>query len=399
MNRPPGPAWAVISPLAARARRRASASPRPAPAESSGGTASHAWLEDALELERADAGAVVADGDDGRSARCVRPSRPTVGARVPAGVLDQWGDDALDDVAVGGDAHVGARRLDVAGRSLAGCSSFVSPRSRGRLLLAHRRSRVRAALRPARRSHEGVDRSRHLLCAPADRRERLAMLGRCALARERELDLGVDARERCAQLVRHLGGEALLPLRRLVAEAREQSVERGGEARELVVAARRARSGDRGRARSSRWRPASSRPRVRSERRRIERDASRTSPNSRARARSSRAASRARRLVVGPQPDAGDEGADARAVATTGMAYRRVSCASTVARRAAREPGRRLVEGVRGGRRGLDATARVEDPDLPVDRVVVGRLDGTDSRPSVTAASRARPLHARARGS
>ena len=149
--------------------------------------------------------------------------------------------------------------------------------------------------------------------------ERVAVLARRPLAAQRELGLGEHAGERRPQLVRELGGEALL-----VAEARgepvEQAVERRGELGQLVV-----RLAEREAAVEVVLAPgrglaviACDRPQRRAE----QPAAASATSDEHERAEDERGDQRdPPRLLVGRERDAGDDGADAaRRSRTTGAA-------------------------------------------------------------------------------
>ena len=82
--------------------------------------------------------------------------------------------------------------------------------------------------------HEGLDGGLDALGAGADLLQGGPVLGRLALAAQRQVDLGRDLGEGGAQLVRHLGGQA--PLAPDAGrEPVQQAVERRREAGDLVV--------------------------------------------------------------------------------------------------------------------------------------------------------------------
>ena len=156
------------------------------------------------------------------------------GGGVAAGILDHRREDPLDDLGVGAQADRNARsvheRLDAPPPPGGARCLDRMPDGLARVRLSRASRRPRSARRRRVRRSCAPSGSR---CAPIE-----ASATRCSsLVRSRRSASStsrVDARERCAQLVRHLGREALL-VTEAVAEAREQRVERGREAGELVV--------------------------------------------------------------------------------------------------------------------------------------------------------------------
>ncbi len=194
-------------------------------------------VEDPLARLGRHAGAAVDDLEHvpGAASRRAHLHTPA-GRRVPDPVVEQVEEQPAQQPLVAAERQVPVRRgahLDVARRGERAHGARGVGAEVGEVeLLAH--DALHARVRP-REQEEVVDDAAHAPGLLADRRERAAQLGRRPVgARERELRLAADDRDRGAQLVRGVGHEAALPLERGL-EAAEQLVEHRGEPPELVV--------------------------------------------------------------------------------------------------------------------------------------------------------------------
>ena len=298
-------------------------------------------------------------------------ARAHAAAGVAAPVLEQRREDPLDHLAV----HAGHEP----GRRPASSSSATGPADssqRRRRLWSAGASSLRPAPRPASARAAAISVSRISLIwlgAAGDRGVGVRARLRAALAALEQLDLGDDAGQRRPQLVRELGREPLL-----VAQARRdavhQRVERARQLAELVGLRRRAEPPRGRRARSTRPPSASGRARAR------------------APARSAATSGRAPPRAAAPRTPASRRAPGPSCGRRRPATRRRPPCrpggrrALTAPRRAAaRGPGGRgtRARGRRARRRraarsrarpAARRAAPVVDPDLAIERRVVGRL-------------------------
>ena len=192
----------------------------------------HAGLEDAFGFVLRDAGTIVFDRED--DTRVPAADRdPDAGRSVSAGVLEHGLQNPLSEVAVNAEAEPMLRPGDLNVHPLFGSESTTGTHSAfGDCLCVC--GPAFAARLVARCGYERIDCARELIGVSLNQLERLPVCMRLTVTPQRELRLGTHARERCAQLVRKLCGEATL-----VPQARgkpiEQAVEGCCELGQLVV--------------------------------------------------------------------------------------------------------------------------------------------------------------------
>ena len=211
------------------------ASPRPVPPASRERAPSSAGepLEDALSVARGDAGAVVDDDEPGRRGALVQ--------RRSSRSLRAWRSALSSRLRTTRASWRGSPIVWAAATPLTSTSTRPRSTAPARLLRARcRRGRpVRAAAGRRRRrcGPAGAGRRRGAGVTRRPRRT-LRSVRRVGLAGRRQVDLelGADAGQRAAQLVRRVGDESLLAGDRVV-DAVEHLVHRAGQAVDLVAGA------------------------------------------------------------------------------------------------------------------------------------------------------------------
>jgi hypothetical protein len=194
------------------------------------GRAPPARLEDLLDLAVIDAGPVVGDRDSHVDAGAL-DGDGRLGRGVQARVLDHRVEDPLDRVRVAGDGLHRRVVQDEVHAALVGerrARAHDGPGSDRRIGAAPGQSRLVPG-----GGKERLDDPGELLGVTEHRHECASVVGRRAGPAQGELGLGLDSRERRAQLVGELRCEPLfLPHGR--GDAPEQCVERRGEGGDLV---------------------------------------------------------------------------------------------------------------------------------------------------------------------
>ena len=276
----------------------------------------------------------------------------------------------------------GARRVqlqrDVASLGEGCARSPALIRGLARTARPPRASRLRCAAADQRVDHaRPSDRPASRIAVRAPRATRSASCGR----RSASSASAAHAGERRAQLVRHLGGEALL-VAQARGDPREQAVERRGQ---RVSSSRGAPSSKR-RSRSCSLQSAAPLGHLRHRAQgAVERRADRqpaVEQHEQRRRRSTRAGARPARLLVAAPARRRRRRCRRRLRRRrrSGCAYSRTSSVRSTVRAPAgprlRAPARRRSS---GAPRPLDDAAPVEDPDAPVERLVVGRLARADA--------------------
>jgi heavy metal sensor kinase len=197
-----------------------------------GRTAAHTGRENGLDLVRRHAGAVVVDRYQ-HSAVAPLDVYVYASAGERTGVLYQRLQHAHGDLGLDAESKWwrGSLRLDLQ-------PSALGKRRAGVRDLVENVARVTASARQTALllggGHQRLDGARHLLCVGHDGRQSLPILLGLSFAPQGQLGLGAHLREGRAQLVRHLGGEALLAAQ-AGGQSVEQAVERRGELAQLVV--------------------------------------------------------------------------------------------------------------------------------------------------------------------